>query len=59
MKRLAAFLGRPDILRDLHIYGGLLLAALGGWQISPALTLIALGLALAALGLLAARRTPA
>jgi hypothetical protein len=57
MRRFGAFLGRPDVLRDLHIYGGLLLIALGGWQLSPAVTLVVVGAALVALALIPARRT--
>jgi hypothetical protein len=42
---------RPDIdLQDVHIYGGLVIAAVGGWQLSPAWTMVAAGLALLALG---------
>lgn len=48
---------RPDIsLRDLHIYGGLALAAVGGWQLSPAVTAVALGIIVAALGIFAPRK---
>ena len=44
-------LPRPDVdLRDLHVYGGLALAAIGGWQLSPVLTTIGVGLILAAVG---------
>jgi len=47
----------PEIsLRDVHIYGGLALATAGGWQVSPALTVITLGLVLAMLGIFAPRR---
>lgn len=45
----------PGLLVDAHIYGGLLLIVLGGWQLSRPWTLIAAGLALALLGLLAPR----
>ena len=48
---------RPDVnTRDLHIYGGLALAALGGWQFSPPATAIVLGLVLAVLGVFAPRK---
>lgn len=43
-------------LRDLHIYGGLGLAAVGGWQFSPAVTAVGLGIVLAILGVFAPRR---
>jgi len=59
MRRLAAFLGRPDVLRDLHVYGGLGLTGFGGWHFSPPATLIVIGFALVALGLYVPRRTPA
>ncbi|KKL87169.1 hypothetical protein LCGC14_1937420, partial [marine sediment metagenome] len=46
----------PDIdTQDAHIYGGLLIGALGGWQVSPAWTLIALGVVLLLIGVLAPR----
>ena len=42
---------RPDVnARDVHFYGGLLLAAAAGWFLSPVLTGVALGLILAAVG---------
>jgi len=50
-ERLAS-LGRPDLLRDYHVYGGLLLAAVGGWHLSRPWTLVVVGIVLAALGLL-------
>lgn len=50
-----AVLGRPDVLRDLHVYGGLVLAAVGGWHLSPPITSITVGLTLAAMGLFAGR----
>jgi hypothetical protein len=37
--------------RDVHFYGGLLLAGFGGWRISPAWTLIVLGAVLSRVGL--------
>lgn len=50
-------LEKPGIdLRDCHIYGGLAIAAAGGWQLSPAWTSVALGLALAVMGIFAPRR---
>lgn len=48
---------RPDIsLRDLHIYGGLVVGAVGGWQVSPTWTLVALGGVLTLFGVFAPRR---
>lgn len=48
---------RPDIdAHDLHAYGGLALAAVGGWQLSPAWTLVAIGVVLFAMGLFLQRR---
>lgn len=38
-------------LRDLHFYGGLALAMIGGWRLSPAWTLITAGITLALVGL--------
>lgn len=50
-------LPRPDVsLRDLHIYGGLTVATVGGWQVSPAWTLVALGVVLATFGVFAPLR---
>lgn len=49
---LLAWLRAAIDLRDLHYYGGLTIAAAGGWQISPAITLVALGVVLAATGLI-------
>lgn len=43
-------------VRDAHAYGGLALAAWGGWQVSPAWTCIGLGLTLFAMGLFLQRR---
>lgn len=43
-------------LRDLHIYGGLAVAAWGGSYLSTPWTGIALGVILAALGIFAPRR---
>ena len=49
----------PDVsIVDVHIYGGLTLAAAGGWQFSPALTCLGLGVALALLGLFAPPARP-
>lgn len=45
-------------LRDLHYYGGLTVAAVGGWQISPAITLVALGAVLALTGIIPPRSQP-
>jgi hypothetical protein len=48
---------RPDVdLRDLHVYGGLALAAAGGWQLSVAWTCVIVGLVLAAMGIFAPRK---
>lgn len=44
-------------LRDLHFYGGLALAMIGGWQLSSAGTMIAAGVVLMAIGLLPGGRT--
>lgn len=55
MRRLLRVLGRGDVLRDLHLYGGLALAGWGGWQLSPGLALVGLGLVLFLLGLFAGR----
>lgn len=50
-------LPKPDLsLRDLHAYGGLSVAAWGGWQLSPAWTCIGIGLTLFAMGLFLQRR---
>jgi hypothetical protein len=47
---------RPDItLRDVHIYGGLVVAGIGGWQLSPAWTGVVLGVALTGMGVFARR----
>lgn len=43
-------------LRDAHVYGGLGLAAWGGWSLSPAWTGVLAGLAVAAIGLFLPRR---
>ncbi len=46
----------PDIdIQDVHIYGGLLLGGVGGWQVSPAWTLIALAVVLVLMGVFAPR----
>ncbi len=50
MRRLLDWLGRQGVLLDLHIYGGLLVAAWGGWHIHRAWTGVSLGLALVAIG---------
>ncbi len=45
---------KPDLdTRDGHIYGGLLVAAVGGWQISWPWTCIALGVVVMVLGIFA------
>lgn len=47
---------RPDVdARDVHIYGGLALAALGGWQLSAPVTCVALGCVLLVLGVFGPR----
>lgn len=47
---------KPDIdLRDAHIYGGLLIAAIGGWQLSWPWTCIILGVLVTVLGIFAPR----
>ncbi len=44
----------PDIdLRDTHIYGGLLVATVGGWQLSWPWTCIVLGVVVMVLGIFA------
>jgi hypothetical protein len=43
-------------LRDWHVYGGFALAAVGGMFLSAPWTCVALGLALAGLGLLVRER---
>lgn len=48
---------RPDVdLRDVHVYGGLALAAWGGWQLSPAWTAVAIGAALMLFGVFVPRK---
>ncbi len=47
---------RPDVdARDTHIYGGLVVAAVGGWQISWPWTCIVIGLVVMVLGIFAPR----
>lgn len=42
---------RPDVsFRDLHAYGGLALAAWGGWHLSPDWTCVAIGAVLWGMG---------
>jgi hypothetical protein len=53
--RRLSILGRPDVVTDLHIYGGLLLATVGRWQLSRAWTLTAAGAVLFAIGFIASR----
>lgn len=44
-------LPRIDLnVRDVHFYGGLALAAWGGWHLSPAVTCVAVGAVLAGVG---------
>lgn len=49
---LLAWLRATLDLRDLHYYGGLTIAAAGGWHLSPAVTMVVLGVVLAATGLI-------
>jgi len=47
----------PEIdMRDIHAYGGLALAAWGGWQLSPAWTCVVVGLILLGMGLFLQRK---
>ena len=46
----------PIDVRDAHVYGGLALAAIGGWQLSASWTCVAVGLALTLFGVFAPRR---
>ena len=47
---------KPDIDgRDTHIYGGLIVGAVGGWQISWPWTCIVLGVVVMVLGIFAPR----
>ncbi|KKL57148.1 hypothetical protein LCGC14_2238300, partial [marine sediment metagenome] len=49
-------LKRPDLdARDGHIYGGLLVASVGGWQVSWPWTCIVLGVVVMVLGIFAPR----
>jgi hypothetical protein len=48
--RLARRVADAIDARDVFVFGGLLVAAAGGWQLSPPCTLVGLGLAFAALG---------
>lgn len=43
-------------LRDLHFYGGIALAMMGGWMLSPAWTMVAGGAVIALVGLFARAR---
>ena len=44
----------PDVdLRDAHIYGGLLIATVGGWHVSWPWTCVALGVVVMVLGIFA------
>lgn len=48
---------RPDLnLRDAHVYGGLALAAWGGWQLSPSWTAVVIGAALMLFGVFVPRQ---
>lgn len=40
-------------IRDVHIYGGLVLAGTGAWLVSPPLALTGVGVALTLMGLAA------
>lgn len=47
----------PEItMRDAHAYGGLALATVGGWQLSPTWTCVSVGLILLAMGLFLQRK---
>ncbi len=56
VRSVGAAIGSVVSLRDLHFYGGLAIAAVGGAMLSAPITLIALGAALAAVGLFTGRR---
>ena len=50
---------RPDLdLRDGHIYGGLVIATVGGWQVSWPWTCVALGVVVMVLGIFAPGTAP-
>jgi hypothetical protein len=49
---------RPH-LRDAHVYGGLALAAAGGWELSPAWTKLGVGLVLVLFGVFVPRQPAA
>ena len=50
---------RPDLdARDGHIYGGLIVAAVGGWHVSWPWTCIVLGVVVMVLGIFAPRMAP-
>jgi hypothetical protein len=51
MKRFWMFVIRPDVLVDLHIYGGLALAGVAGWQLVRWWAIVAVGVVLCGLGL--------
>lgn len=55
-KRVIEFVRNQFDLRDLHVYGGLMIAAIGGWHISATWTCVVLGLCLAALGVFVPQR---
>lgn len=56
LRALVTAVGALFDLRDAHFYGGLLIAAAGGMQVSRAWTLVAVGGVLALVGLLLPRR---
>lgn len=43
-------------VRDAHVYLGLAIAGAGGWTMSPAWTLVALGIVLTLMGVFVPRR---
>lgn len=42
--------------RDLHVYGGLVLAAWGGWHLSPPWTCVLVGAVLVSFGVFVPRK---
>lgn len=51
LRSIAAVVAAHVDLRDLHVYGGLALGTWGGWQLSPPLTLVTVGVVVLGLGL--------
>lgn len=56
MRRVLAWLQENADVRDAHVYGGLVLAAVGGCFLSVPVTLIVVGVAAMALGVFGPRR---